>query len=73
MNLIARLKNLWKLSSGGHPHSGQLDKNKVISLWDKIESESPIVNPIDRNKKATFIPRIPVKPIDRINNLENES
>lgn len=60
-----RLVNLWKLSDG-RVHSGELDKEKVESLWDKIEKE----NAPKLREKAIFIPRIKIDPAQAIINEE---
>lgn len=66
MNLIARIRNIWHLSeyqAGAPQDEYKTPGTQVITLIKKPETE----------RKAIFIPRTPIKPIDRINNLENES
>lgn len=63
---IKRFHNLWKLSKEIHPPTGKVDLEKIDSLWDKIEAESTILNPVKRNQPARFIARIKEDPIKKI-------
>lgn len=63
---LKRFNNLWKLSKQPYPPVGTLDKEKIESLWDKIEAESPILNPVKINQPARFIARIKENPIKKI-------
>lgn len=61
MNLITRLKNIWSLSeyqAGAPQDEYKIPGTQIITLTKKPES----------HRSATFIPRTPTKPIDRINN-----
>jgi hypothetical protein len=67
MNFIHRIKNLWELSryEPGQPTDEyKIPGTEIVTLVKKPEP---------MNQKATFIPRNPIKPIDRINNIGNET